>query len=177
MYTYFDYNDPKSYAPENIIRVLLKQILFKSPLLPRELEKFYDECKRQGKSPDKSSLKQYLFSTWSAFERAIVLFDALDECSPKMFKETIEIIGELRVARAKVFCTSRTNASEIREKLGNPPVTEIRANHEEVVNYISTRLDWEWDYDVESKQTILDSFVDKAEEKFISSHCSPANIL
>jgi hypothetical protein len=169
-YIYFDYKDPKSYALENIIRSLLKQLLLKLLLLPQELESLYDECKREGKSADASTLKKHLLSACSHFKSAIVLFDALDECNN--FKETANIISELKKTGVKVFCTSRIDTPQVREKLQNPTVVEIQADQEDVFNYISTRLDKEWDYD-EGKQEIVDALVNNAEGKFYTSQfCS-----
>ena len=165
-YIYFDYNDPKSQTLETVIRSLLKQLLFKFALLPRELESLYDECLQKGKPTDMSALRKHLISSCSHFQRVIVLFDALDECTPTNLRETTEIIGELRKAGVKVFCTSRINTSQVREKLGNPLVTEIQANQEDIINYISNRLNKEWDYDEESREKISDSLIANAKGKF-----------
>ena len=53
----------------------------------------------------------------------------------------------------------------MRTELGNPAVTEIRANEDDIVRYITGRLDREYDYDDESKQKIADCLVEKADGK------------
>lgn len=166
-YIYFDYNDPKSQASETVIGSLLKQLLFKLALLPRELESLYDECLQRGKSADISTLQKHLILSCSRFQRVIVLFDALDECTPANFRKMAEIIGDLRKTGVKVFSTSRIDTPQVREKLGNPSVTEIQANQEDIITYISARLEKEWDYDEESRDIILDSLMANAKGKFI----------
>jgi hypothetical protein len=165
-YIYFDYNDPKSQEPETVIRSLLKQLLFKPTLLIPELESLYDECIQKGKSADMSTLRKHMISICSYFQSIIILFDALDECTSINFRETAEIICELRKTEVKVFSTSRINTPQIREKLGNPLVIEIQANQEDIINYISIRLDKEWDYDEESREKISDSLIVNAKGKF-----------
>ena len=167
-YIYFDYNDTKSQLLENVIRSLLKQLLLKSPLLPPELEKFYDDCSKRGITIGIADLRKHLISACSRFQHVIVLFDALDECAttPESFGETAKLSIELRDAGVKVFCTSRIRTMDVCEKLGNPSVTEIRAAKEDVTTYVLSRLDTEWEYGEEGKERIADSLVRDAQGKF-----------
>jgi len=164
-YIYFDYNEPKSFQPENIIRSLLKQLLFHWPTIPDAIEEHYDVCSKKGKSADITVLKQQLLLTLAKFNRVFLLFDALDEISSEYSKKVMSLIRDFRNAGPKIFCTSRINTARVRTELGNPAVTEIRANEDDIVRYITGRLDREYDYDDESKQKIADCLVEKADGK------------
>jgi hypothetical protein len=168
-YIYFDYNDAQSQQPENVVRSLLKQILFQWPLLPKELEKFYEECLTNNRSADMTTLKKQLISSVSKSDRVIILFDALDECTTANFNDVAKLTCELRNAGVKTFCTSRIRTQDVCQKLGNPSVTEIQAHSEDVLNYISTRLDNEWEYDEEGKEEIIESLILNAEGQCSSS--------
>jgi len=133
--------------------------------MPNALEKLHDECKQKGKSPDILAWKQQLTMTIAKFDCVFLLFDALDEISVECCKDVMALLSDFRNARARIFCTSRINTARIRNELGNPVVAEILANQEDIVRYITTRLDHEYDYDDESKQKILDCLVQKAEGK------------
>jgi hypothetical protein len=164
-YIYFDYNDPKSFQPENIVRSLLKQLLFNLSTIPDVIETHHKDCSKKGKSVDIATLKQQLLLTIPTFDRVFLLFDALDEIPTEYSKEVMSLMSNFRNAGARLFCTSRINTARIRGELGSPAVTEIRANHDDIVDYITGRLDQEYDYDEESKQTILDCLVEKADGK------------
>jgi hypothetical protein len=164
-YIYFDYNDPNSYQPQNIIRSLLKQLLFSLPTLPDGVEEYYEVCSKKGKSADITTLKHQLLSVIAKFDRVFLLFDALDEISSEHSKEVMSLIRDFRNTEKKVFCTSRINTARVRSELGNPTVIEIRANEDDIVRYITDRLDREYDYDDESKQKIMDCLVIKADGK------------
>jgi hypothetical protein len=164
-YIYFDYNDPKSFQPDIIVRSLLKQLLFSLRTIPEVIETNHNECTTQGKAVDFTNLKRQLLLVIPTFDRVFLLFDALDEISTEYSKQVMSLISDFRNARAKIFCTSRIDTTRVRDELGSPAVTEIRANHDDIVDYITGRLDREYDYDEESKQMILDCVVEKVDGK------------
>jgi len=133
--------------------------------MPESVEKLHDECKQKGKTPDILAWKQQLMLTFAKFDRVFLLFDALDEISVECCKDVMGLLSDFRNARTRIFCTGRINTARIKNELGNPVVSEILANHEDIIHYITTRLDREYDYDDESKQKILDCLVEKAEGK------------
>jgi len=165
-YIYFDYNDPKSFQPDNILRNLLKQLLFKLRTMPEAVEKLYDDFMQNGRSADTLAMKQQLALTLAKFDRVVLLFDALDEISVECYKDVIALLSDFRHAGSRIFCTSRINTARVRDELGNPAVAEILANQEDIIHYVTTRLDREYDDDDEIiKQKILDCVVEKAEGK------------
>jgi hypothetical protein len=164
-YIYFDYNDPKSFRPDSIVRSLLKQLLFNFPAIPELIETHHNDCAKQGKAVDLATFKRQLLLTIPTFDRVFLLFDALDEIPTEYSKEVMLLMSDFRNAGARLFCTSRINTARVRDELGTPAVTEIRANHDDIMDYIMGRLDQEYDYDEESKQTILDCLVEKADGK------------
>jgi len=119
-YIYFDYNDPKSFQTENLIRSLLKQLLFNLQSVPDGIENHHEECSKKGISADITILKQQLLLGLAKFDRTFFLFDALDEISLEYSKEVMSLISDLRNARARIFCTSRINTARVRDELGNP---------------------------------------------------------
>ena len=161
-FIYFDYTDPKSCEPENIIRSILKQLLYKVRTLPEAIENIHKQCSEEGKPVDLSVLMENLKILIRTKFEAIFLFDALDEVTTQQSKKVTAMLAEFHLVGAKVFCTSRINTAKVREELVDPVVMEIVANSEDVINYLETRLDEEWDYDDESKQAIVDCLVNKA---------------
>jgi hypothetical protein len=170
-YIYFDYNDPNSFQLENIVRSLLKQLLFNLQIVPETIEGLYDGCLQKGEAAGFATLKEQLLSNLTKFRRALFLFDALDEVSTEYIRDIMALISDFRNAQVKVFCTSRINTSRVREELGGPTVTEIYAKDEDIAQYIRVRLDREYDYDEESKQQIVDALVKKAEGKYFLTQC------
>jgi hypothetical protein len=164
-YIYFDYNDTKSFQPENIVRSFIKQLLFRRSTIPEVIETHHNECTKTGKTIDIAMLKRQLLLMIPTLDCVFLLFDALDEISVESLREVMLLINDFRKTGAKIFCTSRINTIRVRDELGSPATTEIRANHDDIVDYITGQLDREYDYDEESKQEILDSLVEKADGK------------
>src|SRR5436190_8058081 len=61
-YMYFDYKNREEQTGDNVIRILLKQLLLPSNLIPRDLESAYDECRSHRKDPNRGSSTRQLLS-------------------------------------------------------------------------------------------------------------------
>jgi len=163
-YVYFDYSNSKNQIVDNVIRSLLVQILFGQSAVPREIEDMHDEYSRRSTMPNKATLKRHLFSLLS-LSTSFVLFDALDELSPENVTAVTDLVREITDSGVRVFCTG--NTMSVRTKLGEPTVVEIRAHDDDMINYLTTQLNKEWEYDSEFKPEIVQTLVEKAAGKSI----------
>lgn len=164
-YIYFDYNDTRTQALDQVIRCILKQFLCRLNVVPRQLHDLYNESIRYGTTPDTLALKRCLISLLTSFSNSFVLLDALDECSKENSECVLDLICQLKEERVNVFCTSRINTEELRTRLKGPVAIEIKAHPDDVVKYLSMRLSKEWKYDEEFREEILDTLSSKAEGK------------
>lgn len=171
VYVYFDYKNPKSQSGEDIIRCLLKQLLCRSNLVPRDVEALFDEFNNRSTSPNLPTFIRLFISLSSQFSTIYVMLDALDECSPENLKDVIALVGQLNDSNIKVFCTSRNYFPDLRNQLGALTILHIEADPDDLRNYLSIKLNEEWKFDDASKVIIKDKLADRAEGKLDSSFC------
>ena len=141
----------------------MAQVLSAQNEIPHEIEDLYDEYCRRSMTPDVTVLKRHLIFLFSRLSSSFVLFDALDVVAAENVPDMMALITEISKTGVKVFCTS--NTTNIKSQLGEPEALEIRADDDDIVNYLNLRLNKEWEYDDEFKQEILDHIVEKASGK------------
>jgi len=163
-YVYFDDNNSKRQASE-VVRSLLVQVLGSQTVIPREIEDLYDEFNRRSTTPDAAIFKRHLLSLLSRFPSSFVLFDAMDELDAETVTAVTALVSDLTHAGARVLCTS--NTVSLKTQLGEPEHVEIRAHDDDLVNYLTTRLNKEWEYDDEFKQEIVETLTEKAHGKSV----------
>ena len=164
-YVYFDYTNPKSQLVDNVVRSLLVQLLLLQSTVPCEIEDLYDEYSRRSVTPATSIFKRHLFTIFSSSPTSFVLFDALDEILPENAAAIMDQIKAIAESGVRVFCTS--NTVSVRAQLGEPAATvEIRAHDDDMTNYLTAKMNREWEYDGEFKPEIVQTLVEKAAGKF-----------
>ena len=164
-YVYFDDTNSKRHIIETVIRSLLAQVLFGQTAVPREIEDLYDEYNRRSTTPDVAIFKRHLMSHFSRFPSSFVSFDGLDELAQQNVTVVMTLVRDIIEAGARVFCTS--NTVSVKAQLGEPEVVEIRAHDDDILSYLTTRLNKEWEYDDEFKQEIAETLTGKAGGKSV----------
>lgn len=166
-FVYLDYNDSKSQTTENILRSLLKHLLFKTKHIPPEIEAPYEASLFQNKL-EMSTLIRLFFSIASTFTSVVVIFDALDECgSYQILNDIVAFIHRLKAANVKVFCTSRPHLTDLTKQLDTPLFLQVEAHDEDVKRYLWIELSkrWEWTDDEGLKFEIVTRLADGAKGK------------
>lgn len=139
----------------------MKQVLHRLNLIPREIERLYDDRNRS--STDTSVLVRHLISLISHFSAVFVMFDALDECANDNYTDMIDLICQLRESNVRIMCTSRINTSTVRTELGMPELVEIEGRSRDLRNFLSNKLKKKIEYDEQFKEEILNTLVERAE--------------
>jgi hypothetical protein len=155
---------------ENIIRSLLKQLLCLLTLIPPKIESLYDDCRRKSQVPTSSQLTDQLHEVIASCKASSVFFvlDALDECLDHC-NEIITMISALDKLGVKVFCTSRPHLIDLPKRLGTTAVLEVRAQDDDVRNYLSVRLkDWKFS-ESRFKPMIIDRLSNDVDGKSVSN--------
>ena len=170
MYIYFDYKNQEAETGDYVIRTLLKQLLLCSDLIPPDLEKIYDECRSRQKSPEGSFFTQQLLSTAASFASIHILLDALDECTSRTLEDAIALIHQLKDPdpHIKWFCTFRPILIDLGERLNIPTIHSIDAHNEDLMNYLSIRLNKEWRHSKTLRERVIEPLVKNAHGKSVS---------
>lgn len=95
------------------------------------------------------------------------MFDALDECSDKAFKDISALIRRLQDTKgAKIFCTSRLHIN-VKDALRIQDVHWIKAHDDDVRNYLSIRVGKEWRHSKRFLEQIVDKLTQAAKGKSV----------
>lgn len=150
LYVFFDYKDVQNQTAKNVMASLLKQLIYAKQSIPCELEKMYDEDKKEKRRPSLDAFVQ-LFTKQTKEISFIVLFDAFDECGEQQTVQC-QLIRRFYNSGLKIFITHRphilkTPEADFREWTR----VDIQARDEDIERYVKTELD------TKAKERQLDS--------------------
>jgi hypothetical protein len=170
---YFDYKDPEGQTMENIIRRLLKQLLLPLNLVPRQFRNLYDEQRRKARLPDLSVWIREWAHVSSKFSSVYLIFDALDECGPKVTREILQLTDKkLRNSNTKIMYTVRSHMMPIiREHFQVQSIIwqKIEAHDDDIKTYLTTRMEEEWRHAPDLIPDVVDVVSNGARGKYVSS--------
>jgi hypothetical protein len=107
-YYYFDFSEADNQTLDSFIRSLIGQLSFNFPEMPQYLSDLYRYCRDKKLEPSTESLKRVLHAILLDIAKALVVVDALDECSNP--EELVQFIGEIRsweIADLRLLVISR----------------------------------------------------------------------
>lgn len=169
---YFDYKDPEGQTVESIIRRLLKQLLLPLNLVPRQFRDLYDEQRRKARLPDLSVWIREWANVSSKYSSVYLIFDALDECGPKVTREMLQLMDKkLRNSNTKIMYTVRSHMMPIiREHFQGPPIIQkIEAHDDDIKTYLTTRMEDEWRHASDLIPDVVNVVSNGARGKYVSS--------
>jgi hypothetical protein len=107
-YYYFDFSEADKRTLGSFVRSLLIQLTVNLPGIPQELFNLYIRSREMNQEPSTESLREVLRGILIRTAKAIIVVDALDECSEP--EELVEFIGEMkswRTANLRLLVVSR----------------------------------------------------------------------
>jgi len=109
-YYYFDFSEADKRTLGSFVRSLLIQLTVNLPGIPQELFNLYIRSREMNQEPSTESLREVLRGILIRSAKAIIVVDALDECSEP--EELVEFIGEMKSWRTANFAiTSRQSTT------------------------------------------------------------------
>lgn len=142
-YVYFDYNEQNQQKPIHVLASLVKQLASQLPQLPTYITDLKAKHTKEGdKRPTVDELYSCLLSTLKSFSQTFLVFDALDECNQKsQRKGLLPLFHRMGKSGINVFLTSRQHPEDIQYSFRDSAKTELRANDEDVKQYIQQKID------------------------------------
>ena len=141
-YAYLNYKDKIQQTPSNILSSFIKQFASRldSPV-PQlfMLQRF----RLRGKQPELQDLVSCLISLSTLFSTVFLVVDALDECEKSQRRILLNAIKQLSDARFRIFTTCRPYLGDVRRCFKDSPKIFVRADSDDVKNYLRTRLEEE----------------------------------
>lgn len=168
-HVYFDYKDQELQSLEQIAASLLKQLAGACSTLPVAVTTLYHELKEQARTARREDLVQALFSVCRERDQVYLIIDALDECEPRLRKEFIGLLNELK-GRAKIFVTSRDHITDISKAFESWPKVEIMAHNADLQIFVLDEInqsDWHEEIDQSFLEEIIARVIQCARGMFL----------
>jgi hypothetical protein len=142
LFVYFDYQDRFNQNAIQVLRMLLKQIIAQSDLIPSSIVDLYEECTSRDRPLDLSDILEQFTSCCRHFDSVYVLFDAFDECDDSQQEQIRSLIEELLLLRSlRVMLTSRPYLRALQNLSETAIVIPISAQDPDVREFLVSRLD------------------------------------
>lgn len=127
----------------DILAHTLKQVLLQLNIMPTELERLYENYLKNKIRPSHDDLIRIL--TYCGEDVTIYgIFDALDECTEKFQKNTMELFATLEHHGYRILISTRPHLQgQLQNTLPNSVTFAIVANESDLTNYIIARLEEE----------------------------------
>lgn len=142
-YLYFNYQPRQEQILEDLLGSLVRQLIQNREEVPSEIEELFKSHADGTKRLATKDLTVALKVAVRAYSKVFVVTDALDEyhaSSPGALKTFLSELSDVQCTEAlSHFATSRY-ISEITSKFKEPIFKDIRANEDDVLSYVNTRM-------------------------------------
>ncbi|KAJ7577786.1 hypothetical protein C8J56DRAFT_869577 [Mycena floridula] len=141
---FFDYNTSSSQSVADIFGSILRQLIISSSSISESLKSLHTAFKSgQSRPTSLSALGVALQAQIQLYSHVYLVVDALDECSVNIRDDFISTIRSLADSgHLNVLITSR-DISTIAQEFMNEARINVRAHDEDVLSYISYRIEHE----------------------------------
>jgi hypothetical protein len=145
VFYYFDYNI-KDQTAGNVVKCLLKQLVYQLGPLPPILESAYDSWVRDGVKPSQNLFSDVLVACSKQFSLVFIVLDAFDECPNSERSELVNHLDLFSQAQLRVFLTTRPHVRELDRvkkslQASDSDILEIIAQGEDVEKYLARKMD------------------------------------
>lgn len=161
---YFDYNDEKNQKAGDLIRSLLKQMVYQLDSVPDDVVTAYRRASEKGREPNRRSFIELISTCARKFSKIFILIDAYDECvegERGLLTEFFDLLeGGVNLF---TYITTRVHLrNDLKDKFQRAIELEIRASDEDVTKYLTERLA-EKHLNLDLKKKIVGMISDRAE--------------
>ena len=141
-YVYLNFRRHGEQTADNLIASLAKQLSRNQPSLPDCVRKIHENHKDKQSRPTSDELSSVLQTVVGIYSKVFIVVDALDECQilgGHRNRLLSELFAMQSTGKASVLATSRF-LPEITERFEHENTLEIRADDEDVRNYVAGRM-------------------------------------
>jgi hypothetical protein len=141
---YFKHDDKERQGGEQVIRELLRQLVYQidrlPPTLSTTLEELYNKSKT-GLPPKQAAIVELFISSSNNFRSTFVFLDGLDECTTETQDKIVILIRRFCESGVRVFLTSQPQLISLVTAVGTFESMEIIADKNDLKTYIKQRFD------------------------------------
>jgi hypothetical protein len=149
MHAYFDMNSQLTQNTEQIVRFLLKQLVFQMDELPEAIGGAYDLYKHDGQEPEEASFVSHLKNAVQQFSTVYLVLDSLDQINEHGKATFCDLLMQLPRTRLRMFLTLNIESAGRLEYLGDPALggllrgarlMEITSSSDDIKKYIEHQI-------------------------------------
>jgi hypothetical protein len=139
-FIYFNYKEKAIQTMVNLVASLLKQLVQTQSVIPSKLRSLYEQHIGRNTRPTLVECSELLHVELTAYSKAFIIVDALDECDESSGSRRDLIAQLLRLPpNISLMITSR-DVPSIQHKLSHFCRLEVRANDADVRTYLERRI-------------------------------------
>jgi hypothetical protein len=165
---YFNYKEATT--PKDIVGNLLKQLLERASVLPKEAQALYSSHQERQTQANIKELLSLLRNEAARISTFFIVFDGLDEFDDTHNARAIVLMELRQIPNARVMITGRTHVqSTVLSKLDEVSTLLIRASNNDIHKYLDARIEEagyfgeEMKADRELRTTVIDGIISKAD--------------
>jgi len=165
---YFEYNRRESQRADEVVKSLLKQLIYQLDTIPENVEQAYQQFETRGliATPNFDSFVEFFIAcSRKFFTKVFIFLDAYDESLDEERRALVNALDKMLKSGPKiyVYITTRSHlVSELSKELGVVKKLEIKAVDSDISKYLSKKLEPEKDLDPEIESNIKSSILTNA---------------
>lgn len=143
-YLYFDFRQQLEFS--DLLSSLLRQLIQGNPSLHGTISDLYSRRQHNPGRLTREEVQKELESVVSQCNKIFFVIDALDECLDvrlrRQFLVWVKKLGTKSPTNIKILATTRHNDQYFKASDGNDFIMEIKANREDMENFLNASLDY-----------------------------------
>jgi ankyrin repeat domain-containing protein 50 len=165
---YFEYNRRENQRADEVIKSLLKQLIYQLDTIPENVEQAYQQFETRGliATPNFDSFVDFFIACSKKFFTKVFIFlDAYDESLDEDKRTLVTALDKMLKSGPKiyVYMTTRPHlVGELSKELGEVEKLEIKAVDSDISKYLNQKLEPEKDLDPEIESNIKSSIMTNA---------------
>jgi Cdc6-like AAA superfamily ATPase len=163
-FVYLNYQPKQGQSAREVLSCLLRQLIQKAGIIPQDVNEGLSKDRKFNDQPSLDAVTTALTLMVKYFSRTFMVIDALDECYSRDAKELGELLTELVSLQQHqpfhLLATSR-DIQQIGTKLQPFCKMEIRAQSDDIIHYVNTRIPSLLESDIEGLDELQDTIRQK----------------
>ena len=140
IFLYCNYKERAQQTANNLIASLIRQLEERHSSITDDLQSLYNRHAKHGTRPSRSELLEHLSTIASKFPSLAIVIDALDECNATDGTTRVLSVDLRDILHTARFLFTSRPLIEIERGFDGCSRLEIRANNDDIRQYISHRL-------------------------------------
>jgi Cdc6-like AAA superfamily ATPase len=163
-FIYLNYQPNQGQSAREVLACVLRQLIQKAGIIPQNVDDGLSKDRKLNAQPSLGAIMTALQLMLNHLSQTFVVVDALDECHSRDADELKKLLTELvKLQQNQSFCLLATSRdiSSIEAHLMPHSRLEIRAQSDDIIHYVNTRIPSLLESDIEDLEELQDTIRQK----------------